>query len=347
MMGFFSRLFSRSADDFLSRGDELFAAQRYFEARGQFEDGLQFHLAKAGGADSDSVAAVFCARIAQSNTALAAMNISEAEFAVGRGADAKAVEHLELALSLTDDRILRQKAEQMLSTLAAEIGDSQAAGAESAQGHCQTCSSSEPVKQALVSNEGMDMSPHDYYNLLIRQLPDEVYVRYAGLGEDFASMYLTASRDDHESALVLLEQWYQDSDTDIYCYQKGMILHRLGRIAESEACLREAYSCNPDNPLPRIGLALLLIDGHRPDEAAELLDIMISDGILTEQALMLRGDVSLLTGDYAGAIDRFGSLLATPYARPAAEKLHELLLHGDRKQEAAAVFKKYLGGCRH
>jgi predicted negative regulator of RcsB-dependent stress response len=124
-----------------------------------------------------------------------------------------------------------------------------------------------------------------------------------------------------------------------------MILHRLGRIADAEVSLREASGCNPVNPLPRIGLALLLIDGHRMDEAAGLLDNMISDGILTEQALMLRGDVCLISGDYSGAIDRFASLLATPYARPAAEKLHEVLLLSDRKQDAAVVYKKYLGGC--
>jgi predicted negative regulator of RcsB-dependent stress response len=90
-------------------------------------------------------------------------------------------------------------------------------------------------------------------------------------------------------------------------------------------------NCGGDaNPLPRIGLALLLIDGHRMDEAAEFLDNMISDGILTEQAIILRGDVCLMCGDYSGAIDRFASLLATPYARPAAEKLHEVLLLSDR-----------------
>lgn len=344
-MGFFSRIFSRSADDFMARGDELLAAERYYEARSQFEDGLQFHLAKAGGTDSDPVAAVFSARIAQSNTALAALNISEAEFATGRGARAKAVEHLELALSLTSDAILRQKAERMLSAVATETVDNRPAVAESSHGHCQSCSSAEPVKQTRGLDDGMDMSPHDYYHLLIRQLPEEVYERYAGMGDDFASMYLEASRDAHESALVLLERWNPGNDRDIYCYEKGMILHRLGRVVDAETWLREATGCNPANPLPRIGLALLLIDGHRLDEAADVLEIMMSDGILREQALMLRGDVCLMSGDYSGAIDRFCSLLDTPYARPAAEKLHEVLLRSDRKQDAAVVYKKYLGGC--
>lgn len=346
-MGFFSRIFSKSADDFLARGDELQATERYFEARSRYEDGLQFHLAKAGGSENDAVAEVFIARIARSNAALAELNLIEAEFCAGRGDAAKAVEHLELALALTDDPLLRLKAEQMLSALDAESGDSQVVVAETASGHCQSCSSSEPQNQELTADDGLDMAPHDYYNLLIRQLPDEMYDRYAGLGDAFAAMYLSASRDDHELALELLEQWDHDADRDIYCYEKGMILHRLGRVAESEACLREASGSNPLNPLPRTGLALLLIDGQRTDEAADILEIMISDGILKEQALMLRGDVCLLTGDYPGAIDRFASLLATPYARPAAEKLHEALLHTGRKQEAVAVFKQYLGGCKH
>jgi hypothetical protein len=34
-------------------------------------------------------------------------------------------------------------------------------------------------------------------------------------------------------------------------------------------------------------------------------------------------------------------------ARAAAEKLHELLLAGNRQQEAAHIYKRYLGKCQH
>jgi tetratricopeptide (TPR) repeat protein len=158
-------------------------------------------------------------------------------------------------------------------------------------------------------------------------------------------MYLAASRDDHEKALVLLNEWYKGIDADIYMYEKGMILYRLGRVTESESCFRDAILQNAANPLPRLSLALLLIDGQRLDEAGLLLDVMIADDLLPGQAHMLRGDVALLGGDLEGALNRFAMLLTTPFARQAAEKLYEILLQSGRDQEAAAVFKKYLGGC--
>src|ERR1039457_4159913 len=130
-MGFLSKLFSKSSEKFMARGDELLADQRFFEARGQYEDGLQFHLSK-GGEDSDSIAAAFASKIAESNTALAGLNINEAEFAIGRGATDKAIEHLELALTQTADRALRLKAEKLLSDLEKEIGENQGAGDEPA-----------------------------------------------------------------------------------------------------------------------------------------------------------------------------------------------------------------------
>lgn len=140
---------------------------------------------------------------------------------------------------------------------------------------------------------------------------------------------------------------YKGDNEDIYWYEKGTLLHRLGRTEESELCFRSACRTGRDNPLPRFGLALLLMDGKRFFEAAEILDSMISGGMLSEQARMLRGDLYLLSGDTEWAIGCYGMLLSTPHARMAAEKLHDLLLHAGRTQEAVALSKKYLGGCGH
>jgi tetratricopeptide (TPR) repeat protein len=214
-------------------------------------------------------------------------------------------------------------------------------------GACATCMSTEPQTQVASRCEDPDLSEMDYYDLLIRQLPGEMYGRYAGLGEKFAYSYLAASRDEHAAALDLLEEWYDGSSRDIYRYEQGMILYRLGNTREAEQCLLDAVAENSANPLPHLGLALLLIEEQRLDEAAERLDGMIAAGILPEQALMLRGDTCHLAGDTDEAIRYYGMLLPTPYARPAAEKLHEMLVRNGREQEANAVFKRYLAGCCH
>ncbi|MBI2353906.1 MAG: tetratricopeptide repeat protein [Deltaproteobacteria bacterium] len=344
-MTFLSRLFSKTADDYLARGDRLLEAEHFFEARSAYEDGLQRHLGgKPAGAD-DAVALAFGAKIAQANRSLAEMNIGEAEYALGRGAHAKAAEHLELAITLTSDAALREKAEILLAICLENINDTN--GLAPSAGSCRSCSAAAPEERPVVASAEPDLSPLDYYDLLIRQLPGEMYDRYAGLGERFACMYLAASRDEHEEALDLLDEWYDGSSSDIYFYEKGMILHRLGNTREAEDRLREAMAENAANPLPHLGLALLLIDGERLDEAADHLDTMIADGILPGHALMLRGDICQVKGDPDGAISRYGDLLTTPFARQAAENLHGVLTQSGRMQEAAAVYKRYLGGCRH
>lgn len=346
-MGLISRLFTKSADDYLKKADALFNAQRYFEARSLYQDGLDFHLAKAKGLESDSTAELFRLKIARSNGELARINVGEAEYAISCGAVAKASEHLELALSLTDDDNLRTTCQRLLATLEDQNSGSNSWNAASDQGGCGSCATMTTDGQSAHKVQEPDMSRSDHFELLIRQLPDEVYARYAGLEDGFIDYYLVACRDDHENALNLLEEWYKGADEDIYWYEKGMMLHRLGRVSESETCFRNGVNCKTNNPLPRLGLALLYCEGQRLDEAASQLDAMIAEGMIVEQALMLRGDVSLRAGDAEDALKQYGLLLATPYARAAAEKIHEVLIHSGRTQEAEVVKKKYLGGCRH
>ncbi|HEY4745080.1 MAG TPA: hypothetical protein VIH45_10510 [Desulfuromonadaceae bacterium] len=344
-MAFLARLFSKDPAEYLAKGDRLFEAGSFFEARNAYEDGLHRYLGAHGAGTEDAITTAFSAGIARANRSLAEMNIAEAEHAIGRSALAKAAEHLELAKSLTDDGSLREKAEKLLANLAGNANDTNTLAPPG--GACASCGPTEPRAQVSPSCEDHNLSDLDYYDLLIRQLPGDMQGRYAALGEKFAYAYLAASRDDHAAALELLEEWHDGSAADIYLYEQGMILYRLGNVQDAEQRLLDAVAANPANPLPYLGLALLLMEEQRLDEAGQRLDGMISSGILPEQAMMLRGDTCRLAGDADGAIRHYGMLLPTPFARPAAEKLHGMLVQSERHQEAGAVFKRYLAGCCH
>jgi tetratricopeptide (TPR) repeat protein len=336
-MSFFKKMFARGPEDYLAKGDGYLAAHSYYEARTAFEAGLQSCQGKSGQAD---ITNKLENRICETKRAMAELNIDEAEHALRRGTTDKAVEHLELAKSLTDDVKLLEKADRLLMGLEI-ISDSTEVLATTSS--CSSCSNN-----YLDEHEAdADIPELEHYDLLIHQLPEGMYEQYSSLGEDFANMFVAASRDSHQEALDLLEKWFDGSHRDIYCYEKGKILHRLGRISESETCLRESISENIHNPLPYLGLALLLIDDHRLDEAARQLDAMIAGEIFTGQALMMRGEVFQLAGDTDAAIRLYGKLLDTPLARAAAEKLHELLLECNRQPEAANIFKRYLSKCQH
>jgi tetratricopeptide (TPR) repeat protein len=340
-MSFFSKLFARGPENHLAKGDGYFAAHSYYEARAAFEAGLQSCRGETGHAD---IARILEARICETKRAMAELNLHEAEHAIRQDAIDKALEHLELAKTLTEDAKIREKADHLLAGLEEKSCNTEVLAPAAS---CSSCLGSSHELREVPPETDADLPLLEHYDLLIHQLPGEMYACYSSLGEEFACMFIAASRDSHQEALDLLEQWFDGSHRDIYFYEKGKILHRLGRIAESEKCLRESISANNHNPLPHLGLALLLIDDNRLDEAAEQLEIMIAGDIYTGQALMMRGEVFQLAGDTDAAINLYGKLLDTSLARAAAEKLHELLLECNRQPEAAHIYKRYLGKCQH
>ena len=340
-MSFFKKMFARGPEDYLSKGNGYFAAHSYYEARTTFEAGLQSCQGKTG---QDDIAKQLEDRICETKRAMAELNIDEAEHALRRGAIDKAVEHLELAKSLTDDVKLHEKADHLLTGLEIISDNTEVLATTST---CSSCSNDFIDVHEASLEADMELPLLEHYDLLVHQLPEEMYERYSSFGEEFANMFIAASRDNHQEALDLLEKWFDGSHRDIYCYEKGKILHRLGRVSESEAYLRKSISENSHNPLPYLGLALLLIDDNRLDEAGQLLDTMIAGEIFTGQALMMKGEVFQLAGDNDAAIGLYGKLLDTPLARAAAEKLHELLLECGRQPEAAHIYKQYLRNCKH
>jgi predicted negative regulator of RcsB-dependent stress response len=331
-MSFFRKFFARGPEEYLTKGEGHFAAHSYYEARSAFEAGLQSCRGKTG---QTVIIQILETRIYETNRAMAQLNMLEAEHALRQGALDKAVEHLELAKTLTDDGDIREKADSLLAGLEDNQRDTDVLAPAAA---CSSCSQSSPDVHEAPPETDADLSVLEHYDLLIHQLPEEMYERYSSLGEDFAYMFTTASRDSHQEALELLEKWFEGSHRDIYW---------LGRISESEKNLRESIRENGRNPLPHLGLALLLIDDNRLDEAARQLDAMITGEIFTGQALMMRGEVFQLAGDNDAAIRLYGKLLDSSLARAAAEKLHELLMECNRQPEAAHIYKRYLGKCQH
>ncbi|MDR3578754.1 MAG: hypothetical protein P4L44_02200 [Oryzomonas sp.] len=343
-MNFLKKLFSKNPADLLARGDRLLEDRHFYEARCAFEDARRLILSSNGSHDGDDLLSACEKRIGNANRALAELNIGEAEFALGRGSHDKALEHLELAKSLTDDAELREKAEGL--TALCRENDEEVMETVSSNG-CASCSSCAPEDRVTDESSDVTMPLMEYYDLLIQQLPREMYEQYSNLGEEFAAMYVAASRNEHNDALRLLEEWHTGASRDIYCYEKGMILFRLGQADKAEACLRDAIGANDANSLAHLGLALMLIEGQRLHEAGKKLEAMMSAGILAEQSRLLRADVHLLAGDADQAIDMYSGLLNTPSARVAAERLHDVLVQCGRNNEAEYIVKRYLRGCSH
>jgi len=337
------RLFSKSPTDLLSQGDRHMASDCYFEARTCYENALQ---RSAGDASAVAIKTTLQERITCANDKLAERNIQEAGFAFDRGEISKAADHLELVKTLTYDAKLLEKAEELRQQFSIPE-ENHAVAAPVASHSCGSCSqgSDGSAEDSSLSHEAL--APLEYYELLIRQLPDDQYLRYSALGENFAYAYLAASHDSHQDALNGYELCVDKIPGDIYWCEKGKVLHRLGRITEAEHAFRSAAEFNRLNAFAWLNLALLLQEGHRVQDIQPVLDTMVSEGLFPDLARLMRADVQVALGDQDGAIELYVELLSSSVKQSAAEKLHELLIEMGRHNDAAVIFKKYMGKCCH
>ena len=340
-MSFISRLFAKSPSDLLAKGDRYMESDCYFDARTCYEDGLRISTGKDDGSDLDTV---FTERINGANHKLAERNLHEAEFAYSRGEANKAIDHLELVKALTGDQVLLEKAEAMLLELSQPENEASEKPNVSSCASCAgssggECSDSEPEDDSLPLLE--------YYELLIQQLPDDQYQRYAVLGDNFAYAYVAASRDQHEDALTALDGCQGVLPEDIYWCEKGKVLHRLGNDTVAEQHLRKALELNDVNSLAWLTLALVLRENDHFQEALTAIEAMVAKQIMPEQALLMRADIFEVTGDHDAAVNLYVELLQTPFARAAAERLYVILMETGRQNDAAVILKKYLSKSCH
>lgn len=320
----------------LAKGDRYMESDCFFDARTCYEDGIRLCSADDAGSD---LKALFSGRIDAANRKLAGRNIHEAESAYSRGDAAKALDHLELVKTLTYDHAIREKADILLLDFSQPVSDH---GEQIAASSCASCAGSSGSKSADSILSDDSLPPLEYYELLIQQLPVEEHQRYAELGEDFACAYIAASRDEHHEALSGFEKCIDSLPPDIYWYEKGKVLHRLGKDGEAERHLRTAVQLNGTNSLAWLTLALVLRESNRFEDALATIETMVEAQIIPEQALLLRADIFEASGDHEGAVNLYVELLQTPYARAAAEKLYGILQESGRQSDAAVIFKKYL-----
>jgi tetratricopeptide (TPR) repeat protein len=340
-VSFFRRLFSKSPADLLAKGDRLMESECFFDARTCYEDGLRNCSDKE---EDIALKPVFIKNIDDANYKLAERNIEEAEFAYSRGEAAKAIDHLELVKSLTYAPDLREKAETLLHSYKVSEDDLVMPPVHSS---CASCVGSSAGECSDNVHPDVSLSLLEYYELLIQQLPSDQYQRYAQLGEEFAYAYSAASRDEHQEALVGLEKSSQYIPRDIYCYEKGKVLHRLANDTDAEQYFRTAIELNPVNSLAWLALALLQIENRSFNDAVQTVETMIVEQIMPEQALLMRAEIYEATGDHETAVNQYVELLQTPYSRAAAERLYGLLQGMGRHADAAVIFKKYLNKSCH
>lgn len=339
----FSRFFSKDAAQLQAKGDKLFAAGHYVDARHTYREALD----KLGATDEQSERQQhLCTQISKAGNKLAELNIVEAEAAMRSGNLQKMAEHLQLSLELADDVSLREKAEGLLST-SDNVNHNPVIERVAHQKHgCATCSSTASPGTEVDAADAGHLSAAEQFQLLVSTLPGDLPQRYHQLGEKFASAYLLAHEEQSAEAMALLKELLSTGENDIILYETALLHFRAGDAAGCEKLLLRALQMNGENPLSYLGLAQLYIDMARHDEALAILATMLEREMLADQALVMFADVHTLKGDYDRAIEIFTSALSLPTLKKvAAERLVRILAGQGRDEEAAYLVKTYLKGC--
>ncbi len=334
--------FGKDYNHYLEKGDRCLADERFADARTAYGEALE-KIEASGEADLSRIEAVR-QKIALTGNMLGRLNLAEAEYALSSGDRKKAGEHLEIILDLADDATLRENAERLLAGLESEAPEAELGMA------VHSCGSRE-AKGAETGNDdqhGIDdaISREDRLALYFQTLPGDLPERYAEMGDEFARGCLLNLEGDREGALRVFEELSADRENDILDYEMALLYFHEGDSAKCEQLLLNAIGLNPVNPLCHIGLVQLYIEIGREPEALQVLERMISNDVIPDQARLMQGDLYTQLQDEPSAVESYSRLLTSPqFAREAAERIVPLLERQGRNEEAAFLVKKFAKGC--
>ncbi len=334
--------FGKDYNYYLEKGDRYLADERFADARIAYGEALE----KIGASGESDVSRIDALRqkIALTGNMLGRMNLVEAEHAISGGDVKKAGEHLLIVMDLADDTTLREHAERLLGALGSRVPET--APVKVVQS-CNSCGERE-TETGNDDRHDVDenLSGEDRLALYFQTLPGDLPERYAGMGEEFARGCLLNLEGNGEQALRVFEELSAYTENDILNYEKAIIYFHNGDSGKCESLLIEAIGLNPSNPLCNIGLVQLYTEMGRGPEALQVLERMIANDVIPEQARLMQGDVYTLLQDEPNAVESYSKLLASPkYAREAAERLVPILERQGRSNEAAYLAKKYAKGC--
>jgi predicted negative regulator of RcsB-dependent stress response len=331
--------FKRDYQYYQEKGEKSFADERYSDARDAFGEALEM----VGYGGDQSLILFLRGKFEESGNRLGELNLAEAEHAVRGGDFAKAEEHLSMVIELANDTSIRERAQKNL----AEIGSRNPIGNRGGEmGPCTRCEEKSVEELHVHQVLDDDMESEDRLTLYFHSLPGDLPERYAAMGEKFARGCILNLDGDKEGALKLFEEISAGEDNDILDYEKAIIYYHKGETGRCEELLIRSMELNTLNPLCHIGLVHLYTDTGQTPKALPVLEGMIERDIVTEQALMMQGEIYAMLGDENNAIESYSRNLSSPrYAGEAAKRLIPLLEKHGRFEEASYLTKKFTKGC--
>ncbi len=216
---------------------------------------------------------------------LAELNLTEGEACLRAGDRERAWEHFSLAVEQARDEGLRRRALEARETEPVAVALSPP---KNVAGSCATCGPKAEGPPPVTD----DLDPAVRLELLLASLPPVLGRRYEAKSEDFLNAAVLAHQGEEEQALACFDALPESERDDLFHFERGSVLVRLGRSAEGKADLEEVLRLCPDH-LPALDLLLTLEIAAGDYHAAEarirpLVESGTADGFaLARLALIL------------------------------------------------------------
>lgn len=253
---------------------------------------------------------------------LARLNLNEALGLRHCGKGEQAEEYFELALEKVCSDELKAEIEQVRA--GRQQGETVEEGPSGLSG-CSSCSSGQAVElEDYVAPEDVDQQ----MELILTSYPDDLAERYLGKGKTFQEAFLLAQCGQESESLSKWTQVEPQEQDDLYFFELGSLLVRVGEPAKGKKLLEKALKINPD--------LMVAVDA--------LLPVLLADGDYKGAEKQLR---KLVDGGSSPAYCH--AQLASVYARQgkmdkAVEEVRTALEHGNKDQAflvfAATLFER-------
>lgn len=313
-MGFLSRLFGSS--DPMTSIRKAVASCSWAEA-----------LAIGQGIDRSQIADHQVAELEElldvSSNALAELNITEGRACLYAGDMSRAREHLELAVKYAKASDVLDKA----NLLQVDVCSSSQAGAGEA--NSKSCGSGSCCDPSMENRESVDDGEIDRSSrleLLLSGFPVAWRDRYHSLEGSLLQAIFAAHAGANEEAIVCFAQVTEEERDDIYWFERGTLLARMGQHEESCKALETCLCINPDHDLALENLIDIFLLGGQVESAKNYL--RAASGRLTPAYYLSRMTfIHIREGEHALALSHAGAAIEKGCREPelieVAARLHE------------------------
>jgi len=285
--------------------------------------------------------------LAAAGDGLAMLNLTEGEGCLRAGEIGRAIEHFSLASEQARGEELKERIAQAMtdcSSTAPSAAPVEPVSDHSCASGCCSSSGDSPAESEPVFPVEGEPDSQDLFELILGGLPTDLASRYRGRGVAFRNALLAAHREE-EGALHLLDLLPEEGKDDLFFFERGSLLGRLGQTEAACRDLERAVDLNPQHLLALDALVGLELSEGQTEKAARRLCDLLDQGVATGfchagLAAILAGE-----GDPEQALIHGEKALAQGHVSPDTIFLVASLLEKDgRVEEAEHLLMRIPGG---